>query len=40
MKLWKDQPGPLHSGNKIKAEIISGLKRKADIWLPKPKHGL
>ena len=30
MKRWKDQPGPAHARNKIKADVITGLKRKAD----------
>jgi hypothetical protein len=30
MKRWKDQSGPTHSRNKIRAEVIAGLKRKAD----------
>ena len=29
MKRWKDQSGPAHSRNKIKAVVITGLKRKA-----------
>ena len=30
MKHWKDKPGPAHARNKIKADVITGLKRKAD----------
>ena len=30
MKRWKDQSGPTHARNKIKAEVITGLKQKAN----------
>ena len=30
MKRWKDQYGPAHARNKIKADVITGLKQKAD----------
>ena len=30
MRRWKDQSGPLHARKKIKVEVITGLKRKAE----------